>query len=447
MATSVLAQGDFTIVDYNDAVVLQPLIANTTGVPYQIYKTDSLAYTLSPSTSWDTTVDSGVNLTLIPYLYQSGTTPVELCATSANVSIIWASNYADGVTYVNLNSSQTALTDANFALVGASARLGIKVTKNLFGNDPVASKSAKIRATMSYLDPVSGLTSTSIAFFDIDVLSTVKGAVALIITSDKGLAFKNGVLNQADTITLTASLMRGSTLDTVGLVYTWRQDGVVVGGNTQTYVITAAQVYSKSVFSCNVIDAADDNVNYTASVTILDVLDPFSVEVSSDKGDAFKTGETITATLTARIVQGGVPITPLAGTAYIWNILNSAGANGTWSAAAVTAIADLPSRPSYTTGALTATTGGTTGSFTIPNIVVTNVRVGHSVAGVGVPAGTRVVNIVGNAVTLSAAHTAAGSIYTFTLAASERLTQVSTCPVTHDDITVRGTIQCKAVFA
>lgn len=445
--TPIIAQGDMTIVDYNDAMVLQPIIQNTTGVPYQIFKTDSLAFSTLPSTSWDTTINSGVNLTLIPYLYQSGTVPVELCSTSAAVTIIWASNYADGTTYVNLNSTQTAMTDANFALVGASARLGIKITKNLFGNAPVLSKSAKIRATMSYLDPISGLTSTSVAFFDIDVLSATKGAVALIITSDKGYAFKNGVLNQADAIVLTASLMRGSTLDTVGLVYTWKQDGVVVGGNTQTYTVTAAQVYSKSVFQCNVIDAADDNVNYTATVTIVDMLDPFSVEVSSDKGGAFKTGETITATLTARIAQGGMPIVPPAGTAYIWNILNSAGANGTWSAAAVTAIADLPSRPSYTTGALTATSGGVIGGLTIPNIIVTNIRVGHTVTGTGVPAGTRVVKIVGNAVSLSNEHTAAGSVYTFSTSPSERLTQVATCPVTQDDITVRGTIQCKAVFA
>jgi hypothetical protein len=430
------AQGDFTIVDFNDAPMLQALIDKTAGNPYQIYKADSATY--NAGNSWDTTKDAGVNLVLLPRLYVSGLPPVEVCADAGKtVTVNW---YHDNSgSFVLINSSQTVLADAtNFAFVNTSARYGIKITKNFLG---VATKSAKLKAEITYTDPISTLQSTSVAMFDLNVLAAQKGAVALILTSNNGLSFKNGALNQTDSLILTATLMRGSTEDTTNLTYVWKQDGVTIAGaTTKNLTVTAGQVYGNSVFACTVTDSVELD-NYTNTVMITDLMDNVDVNITSDVGDKFKANTTITATLTARLYQSGQPITAPAGAGFLWSLLNSAGAATDW----ITGTDNTPTQGAYTTGSLTG--AGAINTNFITGLTLTNIRVGQSVTGTGVPAGSRVAKIdtviVPNRVYITENLTAAGTSYTFALANNERLTTTNTTTVSDTDITVRGTILAK----
>lgn len=480
MATPVIAQGDFTIVDYNDAYVLQGIIENTAGTPNQIYRTDTGAFTTG--TSWDTTVNGGVNLVLMPRLFMSAKpSPIDICpvASGKTVKVLWQTNHSGS--WANLNAAagaitdttaETALTDAtNFALVGASGREGIKITKNLATNTPVLSKTFQIRALCVYTDTVTTMVSVTQLVFDLSVNVSTKGSVGVIITPSATL-FKNGTLNQADFLTLDAVLMRGATADSAVTSYTWYQDGVVIPytqvavgspasgsavGYTGTVTATAATaknltikaagVNSKSTFRCDILDAADDNVVYSNSITILDLTDPYSVDISSASGGMFRASDaTATTTLSARIIQNGQAIIAPAGTGYAWATLDTAGAMATWSAATIAAVVDVNSRPSYTSGALTAT-AGVLGASTIALTAATNVRVGHVVSGTGITAGTRVTKIVGNTVTLSGAITVAGGTsFTFVVPSNEILSIINTRVVSADDVTTKNTFTCKAMF-
>lgn len=435
------AQGDFTIVDFNDATVLQAAIDFTTGVPNQIYRTDSANY--NTGNDWTTT-----NLVLLPRLYKSGTPPVETCADNATytVTVKWYHNTSGS--WVLINSDQVTLSDTtNFAWVstavaGQYARFGIKVKGNILG---VQSKSAQIKAEITYTDPISTLSSTSIAFFDVSVFATQKGAVALFIDTNNGFQFKNGALNQSDTITLTATLMRGSTADTTNLAYVWKQDGVTISGATApSYTVSASQVFGDSLFSCTVTDSIEGDT-YSNNVRITDLMDPIDVVISSSKGDKFNAGDaTIVTTLTANLYQSGTPIANPSGSGFLWTLLNKDGSAGDW----VSGTDATPDQGTYTTGALTGS--GALNANYLTGLTLTNIRIGHTVTGTGVPAGTKVNKIdtvvVPNRVYLTKSLTAAGSSYTFSLAANEKVTATNQTTVSAADITIKGTILCKVLF-
>lgn len=434
MVPLIQAQGDFTIVDFNDAPMLQAAIDYTAGKPMQIYKTDSASY--NTGDDWAVT-----NLVLMPRLYISGATPIEVCANgSYTVTVKWYHNNSGS--WVAINTNETTLTDTtNFAFVGTAARGGIKIKANLLG---IITKTAQVKAEITYTDALSTLSSTSVALFDISVFATQKGSVGLFITSDNGLSFKNGALNQADSLTLTAMLMRGSTVDTTNLTYVWKQDGVIISGATaSTYTVTAAQVFGDSVFACTVTDSIEGD-SYTNTVKITDMLDPIDVNIMSDVGDMFKAGTTITATLTANLYQSGQPIAVPAGAGFLWSLLNKDGAATDW----ISGTDNTPTQGAYTTGALVGT--GALGANYLTGLTLTNIRVGQSVTGVGVPAGTRVNKIdtviVPNRVYLTTNLTAAGTSYTFSLANNEKVTTTNTATVTDGDITVRGRILAKVFF-
>lgn len=428
------AQGDFTIVDFNDAPMLQGAIDYTAGKAQQIYKADSASY--NTGDDWAVT-----NLVLMPRLYISGATPIEVCANAGyTVTVKWFHNNSGS--WVGVNSNETTLTDStNFAFVGTAARGGIKIKTNMLG---IITKTAQIKAEITYTDALSTLSSTSIALFDISVFATQKGSTALILTSNNGLTFKNGALNQTDSLILTATLMRGSTVDTTNLTYVWKQDGVTISGATaSTYTVTAAQVFGDSVFACTVTDTVELD-NYTNTVKITDMLDPIDVNITSDVGDMFKAGTAITATLTANLYQSGQPLAVPVGAGFLWSLLNASGAATDW----ISGTDGTPTQGAYTTGALTGV--GAINTNYLTGITLTNVRVGHSVTGTGVPAGTRVNKIdtviVPNRVYLTDNLTAAGTSYTFALANNEKVTTANTTTVTDGDITVRGRIMAKVLF-
>ena len=419
MAELTQAQGSLTIVDFNDAPMLQGALEVTSGVTTQIYRTDSSSF----RSGHDWAID---NITIMPRLYKSGVTPVEVCADNSYiVTVVYEENISVPGTFTTIN----AATNTDFTLVGATNRYGIKIVSNILG---LLSNQGVIRAKITYTDSITGLSTTSIVDLNINIFATQSGAVALIITSNNGYTFKNAATSSNEDITLTATLMRGSTEDTTNLTYVWKQDDVVVGGNTSTLTISAVNVYSKATILCTVSDSVDVGT-YTATVSILDVTDPIQVNISSDIGNVFKIGAQTTARLSVLLYQSGSPITAPVGAGFLWALDNKDGAD-----------AAFTGNTSVSVGPLTG--AGTVALNYIAGLTTVNLKVGYLVTGTGVPVGTRINRIADGRVYITNTITASSTSYTFTLPVSEKATTVNYIDITDADITVRGTITCKVLF-
>lgn len=422
MADLTQTQGSLTIVDFNDAPMLQASIEVDTGSPTQVYKTDSSSY--SAGDDWSVN-----NLKLIPQLFKSGSSPIEVCSDAGSlVEVEWYHNF-DGSWHLILD------TDVGYSLANLG-RDSMTISSNVLG---IVTRQGQIKSEIKYTDNLTGLSTIGVSILNVNVIGTQTGSVALILTPDRGLTFKNGATANNNPITLTADLMRGSAIDDSDLTITWFQDGdekqsltsPAVGWNT--YEVTAADVFSKAVISCTAYDSALDDT-YTNSVQIIDVTDPIQVEVSSDIGNIFKVGEANLAKLTAKMYQNGYPIDALpAGIGYIWVLLNSVGNPRPWSSGG---------------GAADVVISGTgiAGNNFVTLANTTNIYTGYDISGTGIPLNTKINRIDGLKVYLTEKLTANGSLYTFGLDDHEKYTSVDYLNITDADISVRGTIVAKVFF-
>lgn len=245
-----IATGQFTIVDYSDAVQLTSWIkiGGTTNTATQktiIY--DPGAVTYSPN--WGAT---GKNLVLSPIVTKpdssGGSTPIDVTSTLQNVrwskilngvttQLAWGANGSKstvlttstttGETDTYLNESGTTLND-----VGA---FGIKVTSNKLSTTNTA---LTYLFEAQYPDPISGLKVDVKATVDFSLIqngANIASARVFQVTDDT-------FMNQDDTATLQlgAELLRGVNSDTT-LSYQWFiQDTTVYPPTTLASASTAS---------------------------------------------------------------------------------------------------------------------------------------------------------------------------------------------------------------
>ena len=186
------AQGQFTIIDYNDALTLTGYIGSN-HAKTQMYNPDNGTYT----PNWAST-----NLVLTPSLYVIGTTTDQIA--SANVtSVKW---------YVG--SSTTAITaNSTYALSGAKSHI-LTVKANTMAGQP----GIDYRCVITYKDASTGLTITHPLSISLSRVVNGGGIVDLIVTTPNGNVFKN---SEIATLTAKAELWRGSTVDTTNVTYKW----------------------------------------------------------------------------------------------------------------------------------------------------------------------------------------------------------------------------------
>lgn len=308
------AQGQFTIVDLNDAVTLTGFI-NSNLAKTQMYNPDNDTYT----PDWSTT-----NLVLTPSIYVAGTSTDKITSTEV-ISVKWYEG-----------SSTTAITSAgNYALSGAKSHI-LTVKNNVMAGLP----GKDFRVEIQYKDPATGLTTmykTSISFSRV---VNGSGITDLLVMTPQGNIFKNG---QTDSLTATAQLWRGSAVDTTNVTYQWYQmdssvdtdqgggigwkklanaSGQFSGVTTSTLTIYAGQVDSSAVFKCVAKDtdsaSATYNQTFSDTASFVDLSDPIQVIIESTGGDAFKNGEGSTV-LTARVYQAGEEIDTAGEGTYTWS--------------------------------------------------------------------------------------------------------------------------------
>jgi len=321
------AQGQFTIIDYNDALTLTGYIGSNLAKT-QMYNPDNGTYT----PSWSST-----NLVLTPSLYVIGTTTDQI--TSTNVT---------SVKWYQGTSTTAITTGGNYALSGSKNHI-LTVKGNIMAGLP----GVDFRCEIVYHDDSTNLSLTHTLTISFSRVVNGGGIVDLLVTTPSGNVFKN---SDVATLTAKAELWRGSTTDTTNVTYKWAimdssvtsssstgydadfgvgwkklsdTTGKYTGTATATITIYAAAVDSYAVFKCCAKDTDSTSATYNSKfydvATFIDNADPIQVVITSTGGDVFKNGQGST-TLTAVVYQAGSEIDSTGDGTYTWTKYNKDGA-------------------------------------------------------------------------------------------------------------------------
>lgn len=270
------AQGQFTIIDYNDALTLTGYIGSN-HPKTQMYNPDNNSYT----PNWAST-----NLVLTPSLYIIGTTTDQI--TSENVQ---------DVKWYQGTSTTAITTGGNYALSGAKNHV-LTVKANVMASLP----GVDFKCVITYRDPSTVLDIIHPIPISFSRVVNGSGIVDLIVMTPSGNVFKN---SEVATLTAKAELWRGSTVDTTNVTYKWaimdasvtsssstgydadfgtgwrklsNTTNMYAGATTATLTIYAAAVESYAVYRCCAKDTDSASPTYNSKFydvcTIIDNSDP-----------------------------------------------------------------------------------------------------------------------------------------------------------------------------
>lgn len=303
--------GSITIVDFNDAPILQPELKVTSGVATQVYNTDSGEFMAGADYT-------SAALEMVPTLFLFAATTAEVCADSNYMVSVAYSLSLSGAAYTEINVGET-ITDGRFEFLGTAPnkqRSGIRLNQNILG---VVNGSGTIKAEISYLDNKTGLTAVYTGYVKLEVRATGEGTSILVLSTDNGSVFKNTIRNTTQSTTISSTYYKGASLISNGVIYKWYKDGTEVAGATSSsYTVNASEVGSKAVYACR---ATYDGTDAVAEKTIVDMTDPVSVELTADTGQDVPEGTT--KVITANVYQNGKLIA-FSGN-YNWSLIGPDG--------------------------------------------------------------------------------------------------------------------------
>lgn len=322
---SIVASGQITITDFNDAVSLTAFISSNQPKT-QIYNPDNDTYTPDWSKS--------PYLVLTPSLYVAGTA-ADIISSSLVQSVMWFDS-TDMNTRLTSNDTYTVQTTGTRALM---------VRKNIL--DKTSSKD--FIAVIIYRDPGTGLELTINADISLSKVVNGGGIADAIATTPNGNIFKNDINKN---LTASCYLYRGSVIDSTAISYQWyRQDSSVTsdegagtgwkkltstvnygisGYNSPIITIPSSAVLNVATFKCVIIDTDNTSSSYNQKffdvVSFVDQSDPYQVTVESTGGTAFKNGIG-SSTLRARLFQAGaeLDVSGNSGFVYKWYKYDSNG--------------------------------------------------------------------------------------------------------------------------
>lgn len=309
-----IATGQFTIIDYNDALTLTGFIGSN-HPKTQSYNPDNATY----SPNWATT-----NLVLTPSLFKLGTS-TDIIIDTAVQSVTW---------YYNNAGTETAITaGTNYVFSGTKSQiLTIKV------NDLTSITAKDYICKVVYRDVTTNLDLVYKMGITFNKVVNGGGIADAVAWCPSGNVFKNDTINS---LPAQCDLWRGSVIDTTQITYQWyMQDSTVntdqgggigwkkltdtanmyTGTTTTTLSVFASAVISYGVFKCQIkdTDTASNTYNqyFYDTVSFIDLSDPLQVTITSSGGDVFKNGVGST-TLTAKVYQAGAEVDS-AGTKYTY---------------------------------------------------------------------------------------------------------------------------------
>lgn len=298
---SVIATGSYTIIDYNDAPLLNGWIS-VTGSKTQGFTPDSNSY--------------------VPDYTQ---TPLRLTA-----SLFSAGNSSD-----LLDSPEGIISNMKWKVTdskGTTNDLVGEVTRNYSVNKNLTDDTSKTYTfCCDYTQPASHLSIPVEISVDINKVINGTGISDAVILAPSGNIFKN---NNANKLTAECQLWVGSIVDpmiTAANFKWWKMDASGVGGGhgigagwtelknnvngyliefrnlTSIITIPSSDVFSSAVYMCTVQDSCHSNQIYKETIAFLDTTDPIYLQFESTGGNVFKNGKGSTD-ITAILIQNGVEI-------------------------------------------------------------------------------------------------------------------------------------------
>lgn len=328
---AIVSTGQFTIIDYNDALTLTGFISanNRTN---QSYNPDNASYVPHYPTT---------NLVLTAQLFKAGSSTEILSNSSETTNIVSIQWYDD------TTSTPVALTEGT-TYAGVTTRT-LTIKANIM---TPASPGKNISCLIRYKDPTTGLTLDYKTQINLNLVSNGSALAYANAYGSSGNVFKNGAVTS---LPIKAELWRGSVIDTSSVTYKWAimdtsvtttgstgydadfglgwkklsdVASSVTGTATNTITVFASLVTNFAVFQVAIKDtdtaSPTYNTTFKASCTILDQSDPIALVITSTGGDIFKNSVGST-TLTAELYQNGTKITTLTGYTFKWYKYDNAG--------------------------------------------------------------------------------------------------------------------------
>lgn len=310
-----IATGQITIIDYNDALTLSGFITSN-QVKTQMYNPDNGTYTPSWATS--------PFLVLTPSLYKIGTT-TDIITSAAVTKVEW---------FEILNGIETKITATTSRVFSGTKNHILTIKTNELAGKP----GKDYVCAVTYHDEATNLDLLHKIPITFSRVVNGSGIVDAIALCPNGNVFKN---DEVVSLTATCDLWRGSIIDTSNVTYQWyKKDtsvttdegggigwkkltnttGKFTGVTSREITVFPAGITNIGVFKCGVKDTDSASASYNTifwdTVTFIDNTDPIVVSITSTGGDIFKNGSGST-TLTAKLFQAG-------------NEIDSTGANHTY---------------------------------------------------------------------------------------------------------------------
>jgi hypothetical protein len=204
-----LATGQFTIIDYNDALSLSGYIGCNVAKT-QMYNQDNGSY----NPDWST----GSFLVLTPTLFILGTS-TDIITNTAVTSVTW---------FYNNNGTETAITADSTHVFSGTKNQVLTIKTNELAGIPGRDYICKV----IYHDPSTSLDLTYKMSVTMTRVINGSGITDAIAYAPSGTILKNG---NAGPLTAQCQLWRGSTVDVTNVTYRWfAQDATIWAPTTLT---------------------------------------------------------------------------------------------------------------------------------------------------------------------------------------------------------------------
>ena len=341
--TKLVARGQITIVDLNDATALQVWLENNSA-DVQVYNSDKDTYTPDYTKT---------NVVITPKVYLSGSSTEQIGAGHvSNIKYKIVGIAADGTSGQLVDSTSFVTNTTNGTLT---------IKKNL-----VDFQSLNITMTATYNDN----SGTAFATTPIQAQTTITKLAASTTLFDvqiypSGFTFDKQTQGENTSTTFTAVATNGGVIDNTAR-YAWYRYDIDVANNTSNWeqitsttntdtaylnaagdvlTVTVNDVLNFQQYKVVATNIAEDGttvikkngVDETASdwIYVVDKTDPYSVVVTSTTGDKIING-TGNTTVFARVYRNGTLIeseaTPTASRKfdYYWKIFDEDGNDSTW---------------------------------------------------------------------------------------------------------------------
>ena len=219
-------------------------------------------------------------------------------------------------------------TDAGAWLKTKADGKNIQIISNL----STSIKALRVHAEATYTQPGTQIKTNVSADHTITFIENSGDSISVAISYPKGQVIDQNTAS----VTIHADLVRGATIDTSNVAYTWEmlKKGswtAVSGANSNELTVTADMVLNSNNFRCKITDNDPETKVHTPSATgyatVYDETDPYEIDVFFPGGDSVD--ESTPITVRFRLRQGTKYLAANK-TCKVWRYASNGAMDTTW---------------------------------------------------------------------------------------------------------------------